>query len=743
MDIVLNSIDDIKKYNPYVGLAGFKSDEYFEGIILDYLRKFTIAVNSLKEKCGHKFDKKIDKEFDEIIKQRNDEEVERILGQYFSTSLNNETSIKRLKESIRQVKDIILLSEPSDMKRLQKVDECVGEVIDKFSISLCVSDNVRFNGFKIDDLLNNFKQFECEDVDEYVDYVISFRKNVEAIYNHYRNNYSVATAVKYIKALEIKVNRLLDDKAIKLGFLKGDEELIDELVKGYSTGSFGSVHFDIWVYEFKRDIKRLKDRFKNIYSDKMSRKIINLLESKSSEVIDVKANKAGYKEIYEGRLRKIFLTYTPDLLNPFDIMFYSSEEERREAEDKYYLMTPEAEKAFEMRIYEQYIRIFKGKIRQLNKDIRRVYSADTANKLVNSVNKRADELIRIKAKKIDMPVPKNPWFVRKYLWADMENFISENGTKCRKFINPVLRTLVKVAMNNKIVMEEQEKLDSTKQYIFVPTHYFTEDAIGMFASLNQQAYMLMGTTDQIENNPLMMAAVFFGFFHVDRMDNTNRKECVEKQNRIIDKGGNFINYVSGSWENSENELQPLSFSGPYRTCAQKDIQIVPVGLYLVREEKKIYVRYGAPLDLSKCDEKVANEIIRDTLASIHFKQMQKHSIPIETIEIEGYGRTHNLPYDQHTYYMDQVCSEYWNQPWSKPFAVEEVGVRRKKVTDEEDVYSFVDDLSRESLIELSGMLSQPLLRRDERERYNIINYIDMNYDRYKCGKKRTRRKNGK
>jgi len=42
------------------------------------------------------------------------------------------------------------------------------------------------------------------------------------------------------------------------------------------------------------------------------------------------------------------------------------------------------------------------------------------------------------------------------------------------------------------------------------------------------------------------------------------------------------------------------------------------------------------MDLSKYDEVTANEIIRDTLASMHFKQMAKHSVNIETIEVDGY-----------------------------------------------------------------------------------------------------------
>ena len=62
-------------------------------------------------------------------------------------------------------------------------------------------------------------------------------------------------------------------------------------------------------------------------------------------------------------------------------------------------------------------------------------------------------------------------------------------------------------------------------------------------------------------------------------------------------------------------------------------------------------------------------------------------------------------YDQHKYYMDQIGDEYWNQPWTKPFAKEEIGVRKSKNPNEEDVYGFISNLSRDKLIELSSYLS--------------------------------------
>ncbi len=381
-------------------------------------------------------------------------------------------------------------------------------------------------------------------------------------------------------------------------------------------------------------------------------------------------------------------------------------------------------------IYENFFREYKKNVRKLNQEIKILYPSKKSFKTINIINKISDKYNLELAKKYNMPIPNNPWIIRKYLWADLDNFTSDKGNTIRNFINRPWRKIVALtSMKNKVIIEEEQYLNSNRPYIFVSTHYFTEDVIGLFSSLNRQAYMLMGTTDQIENNPLMIAAILFGFFHVDRMDPDDRKLCFEKQNNLIERGESFINYIAGSWENSENELQPLSFSGPYKTSVKTNALIVPVSSYLVREDKTIYMRFGTPLDLTKTPLEETNEIIRDTLATMHYKQIEKYSYPIKEVKISNMeDTTHDLPYNQHIAYMNQIGYEYWNQPWTKPFAKEEIGLRRKKITTEEEVYSFIDKLSRDKLIELSNYLADVMKDIDEKRRYDIINYLDENYE---------------
>lgn len=748
MEIVLTSVKDIEKYNPYEEIDTDIEDEYFEDRFLEYFQSFCREVDKLKVALGSNFEKSVDLTFKKIVKKRNDEVLDDILWHYREVVMranvsDNENSISKLKYKVRIIKDMILISESANMHRLQKVDTLMGRSIDEVSDRYCVSNDIKFGPSKvtIEKLMDNFKPSDSWDFENYSKYVSSFKLIVNEIREHYRNNYSVARATRYIRKLDMDVDLLLDSKGF---WLFKAEEAIELLVDKYSRINVSLSNYENWISNFNRKIEELNEKIKNSFSGPMSNVLIDKLEKRSGKIKDRISKDLGIGDNLEDSLKVLFSQYKPEDIDIFDLKFYFSSHEMELAKQDYQTMLPEQQKVFEMRIYEKYIRMFKAKIREHNRDIRKYYSSSCANKMINSVNRRADKLICNKANEIGKPVPRNPWFIRKYLWADTDNFMSKRGLKIRQLFNPLMRKIVQVAMKNKLVIEERTKLDPTKKYVFVPTHYFTEDIIGEYASLGSQAYVLMGTTDQIENNILMLAAIMMGLFYVDRDDIVSRRECVDKQNKIIEYGSNVVNYVGGSWENSENELQPLSFSGPYRTSVAKGVEIVPVGLYLVREEKKIYVRYGDPLSLSKMDEVCANEVIRDTLASIHFKQMSKHSTSIETIEVDGYGKTHNLPYDQHVYYMNQVGNEYWGQYWSKPFAKEEIGVRAKKTIDEADVYSFVDNLSRENLIRLSKYLAEPMLRRYERdERYNIVKYIDENYDMFKINntKKKVRRKN--
>ena len=108
--------------------------------------------------------------------------------------------------------------------------------------------------------------------------------------------------------------------------------------------------------------------------------------------------------------------------------------------------------------------------------------------------------------------------------ADVETFTSDKGIVRRRKIAKVLKKVLKIATPEKIIVDRYPELNPDEPYIFVSTHGFSNDIIACLASIDRSAYLLMGSTNQVEYNRLMYAAWLNGFIYVNRTDeNFNRK----------------------------------------------------------------------------------------------------------------------------------------------------------------------------------------------------------------------------
>ena len=692
---------NLKKYNPYVFLIlEDLKDTYEEEVIAYY--------NSYKEIYGGR-------EFDKRVMESNDEAVEWAISDFISSPLNLEDSLKELKTKIRGIKNIVLLTEKAKVtkRHIAKIDKMVSDAID-YKNGIFQSVDKQF-----EELFSLFDSFYANPL---LDVAINDLKiNVNKLIKKYETIYSVEMNQKVSRKINKMVNKIIDEHAREWGLYASYDISMNELLDKYSSIDVCDTDSYLdWVNNFKQEYNSLKSTMKAIYSSRMYQMCIKVYDRMVDDLIDRVMNKNFYLLLEDAKELDTLFTYYKNTIGDYNYGEY------------YDYMTDIEKRNLKRQMYVDKNRSFRRNIRDFNKTIRSKYSKRYADYYVNEVNKKADDLIRECAKGENMHVHTNPWFVRKSLWSDTENFVSDRGNKIRRIINQPLRKLVPLLMNNKLVVEEVPNLDVDKQYVFVSTHYFTEDTVCLFAAVPVQAYTLMGVANQIENNPLMTPAKVLGFFHVDRADSVERKECLQKQNILIDKGSSCINYVSGCWEDSENELQPPSYSGAYRTSKLKNVLIVPVASYLVPEDKKVYVRFGDPMDVRSYDEATANEIIRDTLASMHYKQIAKYSYPIRSSAqiIEGKKViTHDLPYDQQKYYLEQTANEYWKQSWTRPFAKEEVTPRSRKVTTEDEVYAFIDKLPKDKLIELSAQLSPIMTKIDEKRRYDVSEYLDSNYEK--------------
>lgn len=80
----------------------------------------------------------------------------------------------------------------------------------------------------------------------------------------------------------------------------------------------------------------------------------------------------------------------------------------------------------------------------------------------------------------------------------------------RKVVRAPLKGVLKVATKGKMIIDEgrspKEVLEKKKPYIFVSTHYHSEDIITNLRALDRQTYALIGTTYQLEHNLKMYGA---------------------------------------------------------------------------------------------------------------------------------------------------------------------------------------------------------------------------------------------
>lgn len=171
----------------------------------------------------------------------------------------------------------------------------------------------------------------------------------------------------------------------------------------------------------------------------------------------------------------------------------------------------------------------------------------------------------------------------------------------RKVVRAPLKGVLKVATKGKMIIDEgrspKEVLEKKKPYIFVSTHYHSEDIITNLRALDRQTYALIGTTYQLEHNLKMYGAWMNGIVYVDRRNQNSRKESLKIMKWLLEQGVSVLIYPAGGWNNTENLLEQHIFSGAYKLSVETGIEVVPLSNFLVPETNTIHVSFGKPLHL--------------------------------------------------------------------------------------------------------------------------------------------------
>ena len=247
-----------------------------------------------------------------------------------------------------------------------------------------------------------------------------------------------------------------------------------------------------------------------------------------------------------------------------------------------------------------------------------------------------------------------------------------------------------------------------------------DDIITNYAVIDRLAYTLIGTPDQVEHNPLLYAAWVCGMMYVDKINPQSRKDAVEKMVRVLENNTSVIIYPEGAWNNTENLLvQPL-FASPWILAQRTGCKVVPIAMHQEYKKKDIWYRAGEPLDLAGMDKKQALDKLRDTMATMKYELMAAHSTVLKRAELGPEPRLD---------YIDERMQEYLCTKWTRDdWAMEVTIYRDKELPPTPEVVRASFD-SVKITPQNAGILAPILSRREEDKRYDLVRYLQENWNK--------------
>lgn len=301
-----------------------------------------------------------------------------------------------------------------------------------------------------------------------------------------------------------------------------------------------------------------------------------------------------------------------------------------------------------------------------------------------------------------------------------ETFVTPVGLKFRRLIKPILRPILRLASGRRIHVESYPKLEKGVPYIFASTHGFVDDVITNYACVDRSAYMLVGTPDQVEHNPLMYASWLCGMVFVDKVNPQHRKDAVEKMVRVLKSGTSVIVYPEGAWNNTENLMvQPL-FASPWVLAQRTGCKVVPVAMYQEYKKKDVWYRAGEPLDLTGMEKREALDKLRDVMATLTYELMADHATVLKRAELGPEPRLD---------YIDERMREYLCTKWTRDDWDIEVTIYRDKTLPPtpEQVRASFDNVK---VTTKNAAIFAPILaRREEDKKYDLVKYMQENWNK--------------
>ena len=229
--------------------------------------------------------------------------------------------------------------------------------------------------------------------------------------------------------------------------------------------------------------------------------------------------------------------------------------------------------------------------------------------------------------------------------------------------------MLRLAVPEKIIVESYPKLEKGKAYIYAATHSFVAEIPTLLSVIDRSVYTLMGSTNQLECNPKVYANWVNGLIYVDRNDKKSRNESLLKMQRVLESGSSVLIFPEGGWNNTENLLVQKLFPGVYKLAQTTDVAVVPICCFHRYGSKTIYVNSMPPIDMKAYEKSEGMEILRDALATMMYKSIEKHSVFIKRASLKT---------DPRLSFMRERRKEYLKTKWTRDVWEEELTVYKDR-----------------------------------------------------------------
>lgn len=295
---------------------------------------------------------------------------------------------------------------------------------------------------------------------------------------------------------------------------------------------------------------------------------------------------------------------------------------------------------------------------------------------------------------------------------DVDSFTSDIGLHIRKKINFIWRKLIRLFVVRKMYVEQYPKLEKDKSCIFVGNHSFDEDIISILSTIDRNAYLLNGSTHQMEHNPLFYAVWANGMVYLNRLNKKSRADAIPKMERVLRAGNSVFIFAEGGYNNTENQLiQPL-FASPYILSEKLGVEVVPIISFCKDETKEIFVRAGEPMNLGRWEKEEALARLRDAMATIVWDIMEEHRVLVKRAEMEN-PREQFLEERKNVY----ACQKWYEDVWDEELTY----YPGHGVTTPQQAREYVDKVKVDA--GNAWVMAETLVRRDEDMRYDLKRYL--------------------